>query len=71
MLTNGYQMVCSLLNERAKSKSQQRFFGMVYATKTGKLKNPSPDVKAAAKSISKKEARKYAKTKHANLPEKV
>ncbi len=54
----------------AKSKAQQRFMGMVYqCKKTGKC--ASPAVKKAAKSITKKEAKKYAKTKQDNLPEKI
>ena len=62
-----------LIIEKAKSKAQQRFMGMVYARKKGKMKKgeASPEVEAAAKGMSKKEAKKYAKTKHDKLPEKV
>lgn len=56
--------------EKAKSKAQQRFMGMVYAAKKGE-KPASPEVAAAAKSITKKEAKKFAKTKHKGIPEKV
>ena len=59
-----------LIVEKAKSKAQQRFMGMVYAVKKGK-KPMSPEVAAAAEGMSKKEAKKYAKTKHKGLPEKV
>jgi hypothetical protein len=59
-----------VLTERAKSKAQQRFMGMVYAAKKGE-KPMSPEVAAAAKGMSKKEAKKFAKTKHEGLPEKV
>lgn len=48
------------LTEKAVSKSQQRFMGMVAA---GKIDPP--------KGLSKKEARKFAKTKHDGLPERV
>ena len=58
-----------LISEKAKSKAQQRFMGMVYATKKGK-KAPSPEVAKAAKGMSKKEAKKYASTEHEGLPEK-
>ena len=58
------------LMEKARSKAQQRFMGMVYAVKKGK-KAMSPEVAAAAKGMTKKEAKKYAKTKHKGLPEKV
>ena len=62
-----------LIAEKAMSKAQQRFMGMVYARKKGKMKKgeASPEVEAAAKGMTKKEARKFAKTKHKGLPEKV
>lgn len=56
------------LDEKAVSKAQQRFMGMVYAVKKGE-KPMSPEVAAAAKGMTGKEARKFAKTKHAGLPE--
>ena len=59
-----------VLVERAKSRAQQRFMAMVYATKKGE-KPMSPEVAAAAKGMTKKEAKKFAKTKHIGLPEKV
>ena len=55
----------------AKSKAQQRFFGMVDAYKKGELENPSKAIKDAAESMSKKEVKKFAKTKHKGLPEHV
>lgn len=51
------------------SKSQQHFMGMVYAYKMGKIKNPSVDIIKAAESISLKDAKDFASTKHDNLPE--
>ena len=54
----------------AVSKAQQRFMGMVYAAKKGKLTNPSPEVAKAAASIKKKDAKDFASTKHKRLPEK-
>ena len=54
----------------AKSKSQQRFFGMVRAAQKGELKNPSSEVADVADDISVKDAKKFAKTKHKGLPEK-
>ena len=59
------------INEKALSKSQQRFMGMVYAYKKGEMPNASDEVKKAAESMSKKDAEKYASTKHAKLPERV
>ena len=54
----------------AVSKAQQRFMGMVYATKKGEMTNPSPEVAKAAASIKKKDAKDFASTKHKKLPEK-
>ncbi len=79
------------LNEKSKSKSQQRLMGMVYAYKNGKLdlddlpvslaskikgiadgqRKKTGDKRKKTKGISKKEAEKYASTKHKGLPEKV
>ena len=55
----------------AVSKAQQRFMGMVYATKKGEMTNPSPEVAKAAASMKKKDAKDFASTKHKKLPEKV
>jgi hypothetical protein len=58
-----------LLNEKAKSKSQQRFMGMVRkCQETGDC--ASEEVRKAAKSMKKKDASDFAKTKHKGLPEK-
>jgi hypothetical protein len=57
------------LNEKAVSKKQQRFMGMVYKCKeTGDC--ASEEVKKAAASIKKKDAKDFASTKHKGLPEK-
>ena len=52
------------------SKAQQRFMGMVYATKKGDMTNPSPEVAKAAASMNKSDAKDFASTKHKKLPEK-
>ena len=54
----------------AVSKAQQRFMGMVYATKKGDMDNPSPEVAKAAASMKKSDAKDFASTKHKKLPEK-
>lgn len=54
----------------ARSKSQQRLFGMVHAYQKGKLKNAPEEVKNIARSISSEDAEHFAKTKHKGLPEK-
>ena len=57
------------LDEKAVSRSQQRFFGMVrQAQKTGQA--ASPEVAQVAADISKKDAKDFASTKHKGLPEK-
>lgn len=63
----GYEVDGPVLTEKAVSQAQQRFMGMVYAAKQGK-KAASPEVAKAAKGMSKKEAKKFAKTKHKGLP---
>jgi hypothetical protein len=55
------------LIEKSKSKAQRNFMGMVYAAKKGE-EPASPEVAAAAASMSKGEAKKFAKTKHKGLP---
>jgi hypothetical protein len=63
----GTELEGPFLTERAVSKAQQRFMGMVYAVKKGK-EPMSPEVASAAKEMTKKEAKKFAKTKHEGLP---
>ena len=55
----------------AVSKAQQRFMGMVYAVKKGEMSAPSSEVAKAAASMSKKDAKDFASTKHKKLPNKV
>lgn len=62
-----YELEGSLISEKALSQAQQKFMGMVLATKRGK-KAPSPEVEQAAAGMTEKEAKKFAKTKHAGLP---
>ena len=58
--------------EKAVSQQQQKFMGMVHAMQKGeKVKGASPELKKAAKSMSKADARDFAKTKHKGLPKKV
>ena len=55
--------------EKAKSKAQQKFMGMVHAAQKGE-KPASKDVAKVAKSMPKKAAKDYASTKHKGLPKK-
>ena len=65
------------VNEEAKSKSQQRLFGMVHAYNKGELKKSDVDadlfskIKKIANGMSDKDSKKIAKTNHTDLPEKV
>jgi hypothetical protein len=55
----------------AKSKAQQRFFGMVHAFQKGDIpaSEASKAVKRVAKTISPEDAKKYASTSHDDLKE--
>jgi len=55
------------------SKAQQRFMGLVHAYKKGEVpaSQVSQAVKDAAKSMKKKSTKKFASTKHDDLPNKV
>ena len=58
--------------EKAASKQQQKFMGMVHAMQKGeKIKGASAELKKAAKGMSKKAAKDFASTKHKGLPKKV
>lgn len=59
------------VEEKAKSKSQQKFFGMVDAYKKGEMPNASPTIKKAADGMSMKQVKDFAKTKHKGLPNHV
>ena len=64
-----YEPHPEVINERAKSKSQQRFMGMVRAAQKGE-KAASPEIAKVATSMSKSDVKDFAKTKHKGLPEK-
>ena len=56
--------------EKAVSKKQQKFMGMVHAAQKGE-KPASKEVAKVAKGMGKKDAKDFAATKHKGLPEKV
>ena len=58
------------VTEKAVSKAQQKFMGMVHAAQKGG-KAASPEVAKVAKGMSKKAAKDYASTKHKGLPQHV
>jgi len=57
------------IDEKALSKQQQKFMGMVYAVKKGDMKAPSPEVAKAASGMTTQQAKDFAKTKHKGLPQ--
>lgn len=60
------------INEKAVSRQQQKFMGMVHAMQKGeKVKGASPELKKVAKTMGKKDAKDFASTKHKGLPQKV
>lgn len=62
----------TVVAEKAKSRQQQKFFGMAHAMQKGeKIKGASPELKKVAKSMGKKDVRDFAQTKHKGLPTKV
>ena len=65
MLDDGEEQV----SEKAVSKKQQRFMGMVHAAQKGE-KPASKEVAKTAKGMGKKDAEDFAATKHKGLPEK-
>ena len=69
VVENNHQEVHNGIQEKAVSRKQQRFMGLVRkAQKTGQAS--SPEVAKAATSMSKSDVKKFAKTKHDKLPEK-
>ena len=59
-----------MINEKAVSRAQQKFFGMVRARQKGEMQNASPEVEKAAASMKKSDVKKFASTKHKGLPDK-
>ena len=59
-----------IIKEKALSKKQQRFFGIVRAIQKGEQEPTTPETAKAAADMKKSDVKKYASTKHAKLPEK-
>jgi hypothetical protein len=64
------QFAESKIEEKAVSKAQQKFMGMVHAAQKGS-KPASPAVAKVAKDMGKKDAKDFAATKHKGLPQHV
>jgi len=58
------------IQEKAVSKQQQKFFGLVRAIQKGKASG-SPEAEKAARDMSKKDVKDFASTKHKGLPKKI
>ena len=58
------------VQEKAVSKQQQKFFGLVRAIQKGEASG-SPEAEKAAQDMSKKDVKDFASTKHKGLPKKV
>ena len=69
-INSSFEVEGPIITEKALSKAQQRFFGMVRATQKGEMEAPSPEVASAAKSMKKKDVKDFASTEHEGLPEK-
>ena len=69
-INSSFEAEGPILTEKAVSKAQQRFFGMVRATQKGEMEAPSSEVASAAKSMKKKDVKDFASTGHEGLPEK-
>jgi hypothetical protein len=65
-----YNDVFGDISEKAVSKKQQRFFGMVRAAQKGEMENPSPEVAKVAATTKRSDVKDFAKTKHKGLPMK-
>jgi len=63
-------MKISEITEIARSVKQQQFFGVVNAMQKGEMPKDGEAGKVA-KDMSKKDVKKFAKTKHKGLPKKV
>jgi hypothetical protein len=67
----------SVVNEKSKSETQQRLFGMVYAYKQGELDLDDLDddlaekIKSIADDISMEDAKDFAETDHDDIPPEV
>ncbi len=64
------KMYESVIQEKAVSKQQQKFFGLVRAIQKGKASG-SPEAEKAARDMSKKDVKDFASTKHKGLPKKI
>ena len=55
---------------QAKSKAQQRLFGMVHAVQKGEMRSPSKKIRELAERVRMQDAHEFASTKQKGLPER-
>jgi len=75
IVENGYSKFLkkvNLLQEKAESEQQQKLFGLALSVKRGQTPRSevSAEVLKIVDTMSEKEIRKFAKTKHSGIPEK-
>ena len=73
IVETGYSKFLTMLNEKSVSGQQQKLFGLALSVKRGETPRSevSAEVLKIVDSMSEKEIRKFAKTKHKGLPEKI
>jgi Protein of unknwon function (DUF3008) len=69
----GYSKFLVMLQEKSESQQQQKLFGLALSVKRGQTPRSevSAEVLEIVDTMNEKEIRKFAKTKHKGLPEKV
>jgi hypothetical protein len=65
------QMDGDIISEKAVSKKQQQFFGIVRAIQKGEQAPTTPETAKAAADMKKSDVKKFASTKHKKLPDKI
>jgi len=72
IVETGYSKFLTMLNEKSVSQNQQQIFGLALSVKRGDTPRSevSAEVLKIVDTMSEKEIRKFAKTKHKGLPEK-
>jgi len=70
-LYSSNEMDGNFISEKAVSKKQQQFFGIVRAIQKGEQAPTTPETAKAAADMKKSDVKKFASTKHEKLPDKI
>ena len=70
-LYSSNEMDGNFISEKAVSKKQQQFFGIVRAIQKGEQAPTTPETAKAAADMKKSDVKKFASTKHKKLPDKI